>query len=434
MNEVHKVSTLYVEPFSGISGNMFIGALLDLGASFSYLEQEISKLSLGEYKLIYEHVDKCGIHASHFDVELPGHKHHHEGEQHDHGREHSTHEQEMESELLQECHDHVHHHEHRNLQDILTIIDNSALSDNIKNQAAKVFRELAKAEAKVHGKTMQEIHFHEVGAVDTIIDVVGSLLLLENLHISKIYVGTIQTGYGFVQCAHGLMPIPAPATAELLKELPNYKGIIDKELTTPTGAVLMHALATAAPNKPAGFHTDKIGYGAGTWDLPIPNVVRLYWERKDVAPDRETDLVVGECNLDDSTGELLANALKLVLEAGALDAWLTPIIMKKGRPGEKFSFICTPAALAKIEPIVFANTSTLGIRYTGVFRTSLERNSIIVKIGNSAIRVKCGYYQGKLVNIAPEYEDCLVACQAENISLKEVMHLAATAARKEIHG
>ncbi len=428
------MSTLYVEPFSGISGNMFIGALLDLGASYDYLCEELTKLSLGQYKLVYEKADKCGIHATHFDVELLSHHDHHHEEEHEHDHDHHH---EEEHEYDHDHHheeEHEHHHEHRNLQDILTIIDGSALSPAIKTKAKDIFTELAKAEAKVHGKTIQEIHFHEVGAIDTIIDVVGSLLCLENLHVNKIYVGNIQTGYGFVRCAHGLMPIPAPATAELLKGLPHYKGEIDKELITPTGAVLMHTLATPLTDKPADFHTDKIGYGAGTWDLPIPNVVRLYWAEQDATAKYSEDLVVGECNIDDSTGEILANALNLVLQAGALDAWLTPIIMKKGRPAEKFSFLCAKPVLEQIETVVFANTSTLGIRYTDVTRSILERKNISVEIGENSIQVKCGYHRGKLVNIAPEYDDCLRASQAGGMPIKTIMNLAMAAARREIHG
>lgn len=433
------MSTLYVEPFSGISGNMFIGALLDLGASYAYLQEELQKLALGEYKLVYEKADKCGIHATHFDVELPHHTHEHKHEEenvhHDHHQ--CTHEQELASELEHECHDHVPHHEHRNLQDILTIIEGSGLQPDIKEKAGKIFTELAKAEAKVHGKTIQEIHFHEVGAIDTIIDVVGSLLLLEDLHINEIYVGTIQTGYGFVHCAHGLMPIPAPATAELLKELPNYKGKMEKELITPPGAVLMHTLAKPLAEKPLDFHPDKIGYGAGTWDLPIPNVLRLYLDRKKQTTKEiataQNSLVVGECNIDDSPGEILAHALNLVMEAGALDAWFTPIIMKKGRPGEKFSFLCTKDSVEKIEAAVFTNTSTLGIRYTEVTRTVLERKIITVRVENFSIQVKCGYYQGRIVNIAPEYADCLAAAKAGAQSLKTIMSLATNAARKELN-
>ena len=404
------MKTLYVEPFSGISGNMFMGALFDLGASFAEVKTELAKLNLGEYKLIYEKADKCGIHATHFDVELPEHaEHHHE-------------------------HEHEHHHKHRNLKDITTIIDGSTIADPIKEQAKNIFTELAKAEAKVHGKTIEEIHFHEVGAIDTIIDIVGTLLALENLHITKIYTGKLQTGHGFVNCAHGLMPIPAPATAELLTALPNYAGPLDKELVTPTGAVLLRVLATPMSEKPKNFNAEKIGYGAGTWDLPIPNVLRLYLGTEENKEDKQDGLVVGECNIDDTTGEILGHALEQVLGAGALDAWLTPIMMKKGRPAEKFSFLCSKDLLPKIEPIVFANTTTLGIRYTEVKRTALERKIITVALGNLEIRMKCGYYQGHLVNMAPEYEDCLKAATTLKKPLKEIMHQVIGAARVKLHG
>lgn len=473
------MAKLYVEPFSGISGNMFMGALFDLGASFSKVKSELEKLNLGEYELVYEKVDKCGIHATHFDVILPDEQHHHHHEEHEHvhhehHHEHShaheehthTHEKhgaeahvhgneihEHHHEHVHEQHDHshahlsvqeqvhVHAHAHRNLADILGIINSSALSDHIKTKAAEVFTELGKAEAKVHGKSLDEIHFHEVGAIDTIIDIVGGLLALEDLGITEIYVGKLQTGQGFVRCAHGLMPIPAPATAELLKGIPYYQGELSKELVTPTGAALMHTLAKVSVEMPENFSGAVIGYGAGTWDLPIPNVVRLHLDRGNGAFDCGTvpdttnrgtaalitpsttseELVVAECNLDDTTGEILGYTLDKLMTSGALDAWYTPIFMKKGRPAFKLSVLCKLVDLTALEHLIFTETSTLGIRTQVVSRTALERRFYTVEFLLGEVRLKAGYLDGLLVNVAPEYSDCVALAEAMSVPVKQIM-------------
>lgn len=362
------MKTIYIEAFAGISGNMLLGALIDAGVPVDYLASEMEKLHLGAYKLINERVNKCGIAANYFNVVLPeehqhdvtieqhehthvghvheGHHHHHEhsddgqtreNHQHELGsypHQHGdTHEQQV-ALAMPEAH---HHHEHRNLQAIAQIINASDLSVQIKERALLVFTALAQAEAKVHGKTIEEVHFHEVGAIDTIIDIAGCVLALEYLGIEKIFVSNIHTGSGFVKCAHGLMPIPAPATAELLQGLRHSHGSITKELTTPTGAALMQVLATSCDDIPSGFSGTKIAYGAGTWELEIPNVLRVNvgeWE----AGSGSGDLLVAECNIDDMSGEVYPYVQEKLLQAGALDCWLTPIIMKKGRPAQPYRY------------------------------------------------------------------------------------------------
>lgn len=327
---------LYIEAFSGISGNMLLGALIDLGADAAYIEAELKKMNLGEYELINTRADKCGINAAYFNVKIPGvteaaeaeeahlhehhdghHCHHHahgcEGEEHHHHHHEEHHCCHQHGHTAEEAHEHHcchtheagahHHHEHRNFNDIKTIIENSDLSTNIKDKAVNVFRMLGLAEAKVHGKSLEEVHFHEVGAVDTIIDIVGSCLALENLGIEKIYVSEIKTGFGFVQCAHGLMPVPAPATAELLAHGLLYaKGNIERELATPTGAALMAALAEPSADMPKGFSAEKVGYGAGTRNLEIPNVLRATLGT--VEEVKSHALTVAECNIDDMSGEV----------------------------------------------------------------------------------------------------------------------------------
>jgi len=395
------MKTLFVEPFMGISGNMFLGALMDIGVPFEYLKTELEKLNLGEYELVFKRVDKCGISANYFDVILPV-PHHHE---------------------------HTKHHEHRNLQDILLIINTSDLTDIVKRKAATIFTKLAEAEAKVHGKTVEEIHFHEVGAIDTIIDIVGSVLAVEYLKVEKIFVGPMQTGKGFVSCAHGLMPIPAPATAELLKKLSHYSGTIDKELVTPTGAALMSTLAQETEDMPTSFIGESIGYGAGTWDLLMPNVLRIHLgELPEVVANNE--FVVAECNIDDMSGELFPYVMEQVMNLGALDAWVSSIIMKKGRPAHKLSVMCTKELLPAIATVLFSETTTLGIRYYGVERKMLERNFVKVSVANRIISVKVAKLDGKIVNVAPEFEECKKVAINTGLPLKQVMAQAAEQGRE----
>lgn len=455
---------LYIEAFSGISGNMLLGALIDLGADAAYIEAELKKMNLGEYELNNTRADKCGINAAYFNVKIPGvteaaeaeeahfhehhdghHCHHHahgcEGEEHHHHHHeehHCCHQHAHAAEEEHEhhcCHAHEagahHHHEHRNFNDIKTIIENSDLSTNIKDKAVNVFRMLGLAEAKVHGKSLEEVHFHEVGAVDTIIDIVGSCLALENLGIEKIYVSEIKTGYGFVQCAHGLMPVPAPATAELLAHGLLYaKGNIERELATPTGAALMAALAEPSADMPKGFSAEKVGYGAGTRNLEIPNVLRATLGT--VEKVKSYALTVAECNIDDMSGEVWPYVQEKLMAAGALDAWITPIIMKKGRPAQMLSVLMHPQDLPVLEKIILTETTTLGMRYYDVARHCSERSFIEVTLPQGSVKVKFSQAGGQILNIAPEFEDCRKLAEASKMPLKKIMQMAAAAAEAQL--
>lgn len=455
---------LYIEAFSGISGNMLLGALIDLGADAAYIEAELKKMNLGEYELINTRADKCGINAAYFNVKIPGvteaaeaeeahlHEHHdgHHCHHHDHGcegEEHHHHHHEehhcchQHGHTAEEAHEHHcchaheagahHHHEHRNFNDIKTIIENSDLSTNIKDKAVNVFRMLGLAEAKVHGKSLEEVHFHEVGAVDTIIDIVGNCLALENLGIEKIYVSEIKTGYGFVQCAHGLMPVPAPATAELLAHGLLYaKGNIERELATPTGAALMAALAELSADMPKGFSAEKVGYGAGTRNLEIPNVLRATLGT--VEKVKSHALTVAECNIDDMSGEVWPYVQEKLMAAGALDAWITPIIMKKGRPAQMLSVLMHPQDLPVLEKIILTETTTLGMRYYDVARHCSERSFIEVKLPQGSVKVKFSQAGGQILNIAPEFEDCRKLAEASKMPLKKIMQMAAAAAEAQL--
>lgn len=429
------MKAVYLDTFAGISGNMLLGTLLDAGYPLEALRSELQKLQLGDYELIYKKVNKLGIEATYFNVLLPEehehlhdhghiHEHHHEAHEHGHQHEHEHHHEEN-------THIHAHTHVHRNLQDIMGIINASELSVSIKGAAEQVFRAIAAAEAKVHGKTIEEVHFHEVGAIDTIIDVVGCLLGLEYLQVEKIYVGTVTTGYGFVQCAHGLMPVPAPATAELLQKLPQRQGQVAKEMTTPTGAALLKVLAEYSDGLPQGWTGAYIAYGAGTRDVEIPNVLRMYVGK--TATQAET-VMEAACNLDDVSGEIVGYTAERLLAAGALDAWVEPIIMKKGRPACKLAFLCAAEKLDGLLQIVFAETGTLGVRYHKVQRSVLKRGFVQADTPYGAVRVKYGVQDGKISGMAPEYEDCRQLAAEHKVPLASVYAAACQAAEGLLHG
>lgn len=273
------MKTLYLDCFSGISGNMFIGMLLHAGVPFDEFQKAMGALQLNGYSLVYRTVNKLGIQAAYFNVCLEGERHAHDHNEqkeghaahgHHHGHEHGS----AESGHLVDTTGHHHHHAHRGLPEITEIIENAALEDRIKEKSLAVFRELAKAEAKVHGIPVEEIHFHEVGAIDCILDIVGTVWALHYLGIEQIGVSPLHAGSGFVQCAHGIMPVPAPATAELLAGLPYYATAVRGELVTPTGAALVKVLSSYAGLRPNDFIHTCTAYGAGTKDLEIPNVLR----------------------------------------------------------------------------------------------------------------------------------------------------------------
>ena len=448
------MKALYVEPFAGISGNMLLGALLDAGVPFAFLQEEFAKLHLGNYELVHKSVNKCGIQAQYFNVVLPEeqehehehahdgdhvHEHHHahdHDDNHDHEHHHAHDHAWMHAHGIAHSHDHEHHHEqhthhhhheHRNLHDIEEILDHSDLPKEVIAKAREVFLAIAKAEAKVHGSTVEEIHFHEVGAIDTIIDVVGNILALQYLGIEKVFTAPVNTGFGFVECAHGQMPVPAPATAELLQGIPNYRGTVEKEMTTPTGAALLKVLASPVKEVPDGFTGEIIGYGAGTRNVEIPNVLRVnmgIWDETEGAGKASGSaverLLMLECNLDDLNPEIMPYVLEKLLAAGALDAWLQPVIMKKGRPAQTLKVLCRPEQRQVMEPIMFAETTTLGVRAFVVERTALERRWKTVQTPWGGVRIKEGLLDGKVVNAVPEFEDCKKIAEANGVPLKAV--------------
>jgi uncharacterized protein (TIGR00299 family) protein len=383
------MKTLYLSGFSGISGNMFIGALLDAGLPKQALRELICALPVSGYQLKFESVVKQGIRATHFDVLL----------------------------------DHHEHHAHRHLGDIVKIINAAKLSETVKSRSIAVFTRLAKAEAKVHGTTIEKIHFHEVGAVDAIIDIVGTVYGLETLRIEKVYAGSLRSGCGVVQCAHGAMPVPAPATVELLRGIPYTQGPIEKELITPTGAALLAALCDGFGDRPAGFVTEQTAYGAGTMDLDFPNVLRAEVGSLH-ATTPASNLLVLETNMDDSTPQIFGYVMERLFSAGALDVWMTPIQMKKNRPAVLLSVLIPAALQAAIEELLFAETTTIGIRRYGVERTALDRHEEIVQTPWGPVPLKISAHNGVVRSVTPEYEECRKLAQAHGVPLKDVLRSA----------
>ena len=391
-----KCNAIYLDCFAGISGNMLLGALLDAGAPAELLRAEMAKLPVTGYELILSRVNKGSINAVYLDVQV--------------------------DEAVQE---------HRNLADIVTIIEHSTLKPAVKETSKAIFTRLAQAEAKVHGMPLNEIHFHEVGAVDSIIDIVGVAWALDYLHIEHIYASRLQVGNGFIKCCHGLIPVPAPATAELLHGIPYYPGEIEKELVTPTGAAVLATLGTGFGSMPEGFISSKIGYGAGTWNLAIPNVLRLYLGEvtatsgnKQAEEQAEEQCLVIEANIDDQTPEIYGYIMDRLFAAGALDVWLTPIIMKKNRPATKLSVLISPSYQTKVTEIIFQETTSIGMRFYPVSRAMADREFIVIGLPWGDVKVKISSYQGKICNVAPEYEDCRKIAEKSGMPLKVVQQLA----------
>ncbi|MDH3346332.1 MAG: nickel pincer cofactor biosynthesis protein LarC, partial [Kiritimatiellaceae bacterium] len=337
----------------------------------------------------FENVIKSGIAATHFDVVLdPSEK-----------------------------------QQHRHLRHIVEIIEAADLSDRVKTRSIAVFTKLAEAEAKVHGTTTEKIHFHEVGAVDAIIDIVGTVFGLEHLGVETLFAGNLRTGFGFIDCAHGSMPIPAPATAELLAGIPYTQGTIEKELITPTGAALLATLCDGFGDRPEGFITQKTAYGAGGWDLDIPNILRAEVGQLPCGANKE-ELLVLETNVDDCNPQVFEYVSERLFKAGALDVWQTPIVMKKGRAAITLSVLCPVMLQIDLEQIIFEETTTIGIRAISVKRTVADRREQTATTPWGSVRMKISSINGTVCSVTPEYEDCRSIAKKSGTPLKEVMAAA----------
>ena len=442
------MKTLYLDLFSGISGDMFLGALLDLGLEFDLLERELRKLNLPGYHLHAARRQKNGIEGVKLDVHLeedhahslpsalPAHPHEHEhSHPHDHEHEHGHghgHQHEHGHPHAHESHaraPHASHHQHgRNFAEIKQLIAASPYSDWVKQKATAIFHRIAVAEGKVHGRPADQVHFHEVGAIDSIVDIVGACLGLEMLGKPRVLASEITEGTGWIECAHGRFPIPAPATLEILsaRRVPLRQCAEPHELVTPTGAALLAELAENF-GPLSGPAPERIGYGLGTRDHPSrPNVLRaILCEPQSTAHDWETDRVaVLQTNLDDLSAEILGQVLQRALDEGALDVFHTAVQMKKNRPGVLLTLLCAEAETEKFAAFLLRETSAFGVRFHTAERRKLQREFARVETPLGPIAVKFGKLDGEVLQAAPEYESCRKVAEATGQPLKRVYEAA----------
>ena len=386
---------LYFDCSAGISGDMTLGALIDLGADKKVFLTELEKLHLKGYEIAFETTQRNAITATHVNVILTGqdqtHDHTHIHEHiHDHGH---THEHDHEHTHGHEhSHDHEHGHFHRSFRDIHQMIQNSELSKEVKDLSLRIFTRVARAEAKVHHKDMEEVQFHEVGAMDSIVDIVGSAILITMLKPDRICASVVQDGHGFVHCQHGMLSVPVPAVCEIFAESDALirQIDVDTELVTPTGAAIISELADSFGTMPV-MTIDKIGWGAGTKILKIPNLLKVTLGYQETVSDNYTEqdeIMVLETNLDDCTGEMLGAAMEILMENGALDAFYTPIFMKKNRPAWCLTVLARPEDTEKMERLIFLHTTTIGIRRHLDQRRILKREKAVVPTAYGELQVK----------------------------------------------
>ena len=386
---------LYFDCFAGISGDMVVGALLDLGADQDKLYQHLSGLKLSGYHLHIEKQQKLGIWGTDFKVVL---------EEETHSPPHSA-----------SGPHHGHSHAHRGIQEISALIHDSMLSPPVKSRSLDIFNCIAKAEARVHGISPEEVHFHEVGAIDSIIDVVAAMICIEDININEIYSSPLHLGEGFVRCAHGLIPVPAPAVLEILQGVPVYTTGLRTELTTPTGAAIISHLAREFGPLPE-IQVEATAYGLGDKDLEIPNLLRIIKGQR----TPRSSIWLLECNIDDMNTQFYSYILPLLMEEGAMDVYLTPLIMKKNRPGHCLSVLCDESSLDRLEAVLWKETSTLGVRRVRVERRVLERELLSVPTRWGIVAVKAAYYQGRRLKYTPEYEDLARIAREQQLPLPQV--------------
>ncbi|MFP4054229.1 MAG: nickel pincer cofactor biosynthesis protein LarC [Phycisphaerae bacterium] len=385
------MTTAYFDCFAGAGGDMIVASLLDAGADFDALREHLRRLPVKGYDLRTERVHRRGLGGLRFVVDV---------------------------EPQEQPHRHLHH--------ITEMIDAAALPARAAERARKVFTRLAKAEAKVHRSTIEKVHFHEVGAVDSIVDIVGACVALELLGVERLCCGPVPLGSGTVQCDHGLMPVPAPATAELLVGCRTIPGANTGEMTTPTAAALFAALADTQGPPPA-MELTATGWGAGTREGDtVPNLLRVLLGREGDAG--QTDTVVElSTNVDDCTGEVLGATIEMLLGAGCVDAWATPAVMKRSRPAWVLSALCEPAAVAGVEELLFRQTTTFGIRRRQCTRSKLLREMTTVETPFGPVRVKVGRRDGQTLTASPEFADCLAAAETHHVPVREVLAAASQA-------
>jgi pyridinium-3,5-bisthiocarboxylic acid mononucleotide nickel chelatase len=389
------MKTLYFDCFAGASGDMILGALIGAGVDQSALVGQLKLLGVGGWQIDFEHVDRSRISANYARVQT------------------------------------AHEHAHRHLADILKIIYDSSLNDRVKDRAARIFSRLAEAESRVHNQPVEKIHFHEVGALDAIIDICGAAIGFDLLGVERFVCSPLRVGTGMAEMAHGRFPIPPPAVAELLKGKPIYSGDIEGEFVTPTGAAIITTVCTEFGPMPA-MRVAANGYGAGTRDHKhFPNVLRLFLGETEAAelPDDESLLMI-ETNVDDMSPQLVGHVMERALELGALDCFLTPVQMKKNRPGMLISILCRPDDREKFLQMLFAETTTIGARSYEVLRRALARETVRVETQFGTIDVKVARISNQTngaVNAMPEFEQCREAARKAGVAVREVQEAARAA-------
>lgn len=380
---------LYFDCFAGVSGDMTLGALVSAGADRHALVAGLEQLNFGNFEVRFEQVDRAGISAVHAQV--------------------STDEQ----------------HHHRGLSQILKIIDRSRLSDGVKDRAARIFTRLGTAEAHVHNVLIEEVHFHEVGALDSIVDIVGACIGFELLGIERFASSALHVGSGTVEMAHGRFPVPPPAVAELLRDKPIYATDIVGELVTPTGAAIVSTLCDSYGPLPA-MRVSATGYGAGGRSYEkFPNVLRVFVGETESDAQNERLLMI-ETNLDDVSPQIVGHVMERAFQRGALDCYFTPVQMKKNRPGVLVSILCRPTEREPFMQLLFSETTTLGVRAYEVERRALAREITSVETRYGTIRIKIARLDGRISNVTPEYDDCRAAAERNNVPLRTVEAAART--------
>ncbi|HET7216941.1 MAG TPA: nickel pincer cofactor biosynthesis protein LarC [Vicinamibacterales bacterium] len=427
--------TVYFDCFSGVSGDMFLGALLDLGLPIDGLRAALGSLAIDYGQVAADRVLRSGVSATKFravpqEARDDHGRHHHAHEHHNHAGHHDHHD-----------HDHGHDHDHRqvhggaaraqqhghhSLKEIAAAIERSALSRDGKDRAIHLFQRLGEAEAAIHDMPLDRVHLHEVGALDSIIDIVGAVHAMEWLEADRVMASPLNVGSGTVTCAHGEFPVPAPATARLLEGVPVYAGAVKSELVTPTGALLVTSYAdTFGPLPP--MRVRSIGYGAGEKDFKgHPNVLRVIVGDAGSASADET-IVVLECEIDDMNPQLFGPLMDRLHEAGALDVFYAPVQMKKNRPGTLVTVIARPGDRERLSTLLFTETTTIGVRYREMLRERLEREVRAVDTPLGPIRFKIATRAGRVMNAAPEFEDCARVAAARGLPIKEVQAIATKA-------
>jgi pyridinium-3,5-bisthiocarboxylic acid mononucleotide nickel chelatase len=427
----------YLDCFAGISGDMFLGALIDAGVDPKILHEAVAALNLTA-TLKIEKVDRSGISATKIHVYEgttlveENHEHSHEQETHTHQHHPKTQHQHKIGHAHE--HDHLVEHSHgRSLTVIRNLINATTLASAVKQTAIQAFELLGASEAKIHNIPIEKIHFHEVGAIDAIVDIVATSAGIHALAIDKWFCSPLNVGGGMVDCAHGRFPVPAPATADLLRGLPTYSAHIEKELVTPTGAALIRVLAPTFGPQPA-MRVEHIGYGAGTGNpKDFPNVLRLNIgesttsDHNQATSHQDDTVTVLETALDDLSPQLLGHVAEQALAHGALDVMLTPVIMKKGRPGTLITILANPSDSARLQQLLLRETTTLGVRIRHDHRSCLDRTHTTVETQYGPIRMKIGSLDQHEYNAAPEFEDCRAAAKLHNIPVKQVQQAAIAA-------